>query len=366
MGEDRDEYVPAPNFIMDNYYSLYPVIQPGVENAPGFPGWKQLHDSLEELYLRNHGPDIWRIKESVKDIMRGKRSARPEVANATSREPRSPVLLRAQFDMHRNSGMLYSPQSVRSLGKAPSRELSFSKVMSSPGPSRASALTSLLHDQSPTDRHIMAVPAPAPAAVIQDLMNEMDHHEQGHGAVLSGCAIESYTPPGEREPFPLIPSSPSSESWGSRWRGMPYGAYIITTLRETNARLIRLGIPADECAVESYSPTETWNPLRWHLREQDQSFREDTSGIFSEEEEEEEEEEEADDSCWERENVQETADTFTPPPLPPANPAVVQPSPEIKPRMDIVPPAPVPKSRKSRQLIKIGKRRIYRVVRYKR
>jgi len=70
-------------------------------------------------------------------------------------------------------------------------------------------------------------------------------------------------------------------------------------------------------------------------------------------------------SGWEK--VQETADTLTPPPLPPANPPVIYPSPEIKPRAAIVPTVSVlPKAMKPRELIKIGKRRIYRVVRAKR
>ncbi|GAD98673.1 hypothetical protein PVAR5_7372 [Paecilomyces variotii No. 5] len=352
--EDGDEYVPVPNFIMDNYYSLYPVIQPGVENEPGFPGWKQIHDNLEELYLRNHGPDIWRIKESVKDILRGRRTARTVLRSTPSQKARSPVLLRGQFDAQRNSGLLYSPHSLRRTRKIRDRDLSFSKVMSCPGPSRASALTSLLHDGSRIDPDNTTVPDPA--AIIQDLINEMGDHGQEHSAVLSGCAIESYTPPGERRPIPLSPSSPSSSSFGgSMWKRVSSGTFHIRALRDTNARMLRLNIPADECAVESYTPSEDWDHFGWRWHEQDQPSCNDTSGMCSAE---------ADSSCWEK--VQETADTSTPPPLSPANPAIVHPSPEIKPRMDIVPPARVAKVMKSRELIKIGKRRIYRVVRPKR
>lgn len=357
--EDGEEFIPTPAFIMGNHRSLYPVIQAGIENEPGFPGWKELHDNLEELYLRNHGPDIWRIKESVKNIMRGKRPGQSGSGSTASREAHSPVLRRAQSNVLREKD-LSSPHSLRAAGKARVPNLSFPKVMSSSGPSRVSALTSMLHRESPTDTRNLA--APTSSNVLEDLVNEMGGHEQGYSAVLSGCAIESYTPPGERRPVPpsLSTSSTSSSSeYNPSMRPMiSLETYTtLRALREMRARLLLRNFPLDECAVESYTPSEDWDPLGWRSHEQDSSSCEDSHETCSTEDD--------DSSGWEK--VQETADTLTPPPLPPANPPVIYPSPEMKPRVAIVPTVSVrPKAMKPRELIKIGKRRICRVVRSKR
>ncbi|KAJ9292534.1 hypothetical protein DTO271G3_8691 [Paecilomyces variotii] len=287
--------------------------------------------------------------------MRGKRPGQSGSSSMASREARSPVLRRAQSNVLREQD-LSSSHSLRAAGKAPVPNLSFSKVMSWPGPSRVSALTSMLHRESPTDTRNIA--APTSSNILEDLVNEMGGHEQGYSAVLSGCAIESYTPPGERSPVaPSLSSSSSSESSASERPMVSLETYTtLRVLREMRARLLLRGIPLDECAVESYTPSEDWDPLGWRSHEQDISSCEDSHETCSTEDES---------TDWEK--LQETADTLTPPPLSPANPPVIYPSPEIKPRVAMVPKVSVlPKAMKPRDLIKIGKRRIYRVVRSKR
>ncbi|KAJ9324574.1 hypothetical protein DTO027B5_18 [Paecilomyces variotii] len=291
--------------------------------------------------------------------MRGKRPGQSGSGSTASREAHSPVLRRAQSNVLREKD-LSSPHSLRAAGKARVPNLSFPKVMSSSGPSRVSALTSMLHRESPTDTRNLA--APTSSNVLEDLVNEMGGHEQGYSAVLSGCAIESYTPPGERRPVPpslSTSSTSSSNEYNPSMRPMiSLETYTtLRALREMRARLLLRNFPLDECAVESYTPSEDWDPLGWRSHEQDSSSCEDSHETCSTEDD--------DSSGWEK--VQETADTLTPPPLPPANPPVIYPSPEMKPRVAIVPTVSVrPKAMKPRELIKIGKRRICRVVRSKR